>query len=51
MKWLDTGTNESLLQAQERQGLNVFCSEEIAYILGLIGKEQLEKLIDPMKKD
>jgi glucose-1-phosphate thymidylyltransferase len=46
--WLDTGTNESLLQAQnfvetiqERQGLRIACIEEISYRNGWISREQL----------
>ena len=49
--WLDAGTHESLLQSanfvqavQERQGLTIACPEEIAYRMGFIGREQLEKL-------
>ncbi len=49
--WLDTGTHESLLQAsqfiatiEQRQGLKVACVEEIAYRMGYIGAQQLEKL-------
>ena len=56
--WLDTGTHESLLQAanyietiQQRQGLMVACPEEIAYRMGLINKDQLFKLADPLKKN
>ncbi len=48
MAWLDTGTQESLLQAslyihtiEKRQGLKISCIEEIAYKRGLINKEQL----------
>jgi glucose-1-phosphate thymidylyltransferase len=55
--WLDTGTQESLMQAasfinalEERQGLKVCCVEEIAYRMGYIGAEQLEKLADPLLK-
>ncbi len=55
--WLDTGTNESLLQAcnfiqalQERQGLMVACLEEIAYSMGYIDREQLERQADAIKK-
>ena len=46
--WLDTGTMSSLLQAanfvetiQSRQGIVISAPEEIAYINGFIGKEQL----------
>lgn len=48
MAWLDTGTQESLLQAslyihtiEKRQGLKISCIEEIAYKKGLITREQL----------
>ncbi|MBC8394082.1 MAG: glucose-1-phosphate thymidylyltransferase RfbA [Deltaproteobacteria bacterium] len=57
--WLDTGTHEALQQAasyvqviQERQGLKIACIEEIAYRLGYINKEQVERLtFDMMKND
>ncbi|MFV0636294.1 glucose-1-phosphate thymidylyltransferase RfbA [Mitsuokella sp. WILCCON 0060] len=56
--WLDTGTHESLLQAasfvqtiQARQGLKIACLEEIAYRMGYIGKETVEKLAEPLKKN
>jgi glucose-1-phosphate thymidylyltransferase len=56
--WLDTGTQESLLQAssyvqaiQERQGLKVSCVEEIAYRLGYINREQLRNLATDMMKN
>lgn len=49
--WLDTGTQESLLQAsnyiytiEKRQGLKISCIEEIAYVKGYINKEQLLRL-------
>lgn len=49
--WLDTGTHNSLMQAgqfiqviEERQGLKIGCIEEIAYEMGFINEEQLEKL-------
>ena len=56
--WLDTGTHESLQQAasyvqavQERQGLKIACLEEIAYRLGYIDREQVERLAVAMKKN
>jgi glucose-1-phosphate thymidylyltransferase len=52
--WLDTGTQESLLEAgqfiaalENRQGLKVACPEEIAYRQGWIDENQLKKLITP----
>ena len=52
--WLDTGTQESLLEAgqfiaalENRQGLKVACPEEIAYRQGWIDESQLKKLITP----
>jgi len=54
--WLDTGTQESLLQAsnyiqtiEQRQGLKVSCIEEIAYTEGYINKQQLLQLAKPLK--
>jgi glucose-1-phosphate thymidylyltransferase len=48
MAWLDTGTNESLLQAsnfiatlEQRQGLKASCLEEIAFKRGFIDREKL----------
>ena len=55
--WLDTGTHESLLEAnnfvqaiQKRQGQYVACIEEIAYRMGFIDREQLLKLAEVYKK-
>ena len=55
--WLDTGTFNSLMQAsqfvqviEERQGLKIGAIEEVAYKMGYITKEQLEKLIEPLIK-
>ena len=55
--WLDTGTFQSLLQAQqfvqvieERQGLKIGCIEEIAYIKGFISKDQLKLIAKPLLK-
>jgi glucose-1-phosphate thymidylyltransferase len=56
--WLDTGTQESMIQAstfvqtvQERQGLMIACPEEIAYRKGLIDAEQVLRLAQPLKKN
>ena len=55
--WLDTGTFGSLMQAgsfvqaiEDRQGLKIGCIEEIAYHMGYIGAEQLERLAAPLEK-
>ncbi|MBN4061849.1 MAG: glucose-1-phosphate thymidylyltransferase [Flavobacteriales bacterium] len=55
--WLDTGTFESLMEAgqfveviEKRQGQKIGCIEECAYRMGYIGKEQLEKLAQPLLK-
>ena len=51
--WLDTGTPEALLQAanfvaaiEQRQGLKIGAVEEVAYRMGYIDGEQLERLAD-----
>lgn len=58
MAWLDAGTHESLLQAQvfvqaieERQGVMISCPEEIAYRMGFIKADQLERLGQEMKSN
>jgi glucose-1-phosphate thymidylyltransferase len=55
MAWLDTGTHESLLQAnnfiatvEQRQGLRVSCPEEIAWRMGYIDDAQLARLADEL---
>ena len=57
MAWLDTGTHDSLLDAglfihtiERRQGLKIACLEEIAYRLGYIQAEDLERLAQPVSK-
>ena len=54
--WLDTGTEEALLQAanfvatiQSRQGLRIACIEEVAYRKGYITAPQLEALAKPLQ--
>ncbi len=55
--WLDTGTFQSLMQAQqyvqvieERQGLKIGCIEEVAYHKGFISGEQLKEIAQPLLK-
>jgi glucose-1-phosphate thymidylyltransferase len=56
--WLDTGTQDSLLEAsnfiqtiEKRQGLKVACIEEIAFEKGYITKAQLIKLSEEYKNN
>ncbi|MDL2269854.1 glucose-1-phosphate thymidylyltransferase RfbA [Desulfosarcina sp. OttesenSCG-928-A07] len=56
--WLDTGTHTSLLDAsrfveilERRQGLKISCPEEIAWRLGYISDDQLERLGSMMEKN
>jgi len=55
--WLDTGTNDSLLDAanfiaaiEERQGLKIACLEEIAWQSGWIGPEEVQAEAESMGK-
>ena len=57
MAWLDTGTQDGLLEAsnfietvQKRQSLYIACLEEIAYLKGYINKEDLLRLAKPLEK-
>ncbi len=56
--WLDTGTCDSLLEAalfvqtlEKRQGLKMACPEEIAYRMGYIDAEDLDRLAKPLMKN
>lgn len=56
--WLDTGTHESLVDAtnfvktvETHQHRKIACLEEIAYINGWIGKEQLQAVYEIYKKN
>jgi len=56
--WLDTGTFDSLMEAGEfiaaverRQGLKIACIEEIAYLQGWIGKNDLLKRAAGLNKN
>lgn len=53
--WLDAGTHESLLQAaafiqtvEERQGMMISSPEEIAFRMGFIDREQLQRLLNEL---
>jgi glucose-1-phosphate thymidylyltransferase len=55
--WFDAGTHESLLQAgefvrtiQERQGFQIACPEEIAFMLGWIDRAMVEQAARPLAK-
>lgn len=55
--WLDTGTQDALLQAsnfiqaiEERQGLQVGCIEEIAWRMGYISTAQMLRMAEAMGK-
>lgn len=54
--WFDTGTFDSLLQAnqfvqvvEKRQGLKIGSPEEIAYRMGFIDREQVSRLAQPLR--
>ena len=58
MAWLDTSTQESMLQAanfieavESRQGLKIACVEEVAYRMGYIDAAQIERLAQPVVKN
>jgi glucose-1-phosphate thymidylyltransferase len=55
--WLDTGTHGSLIDAahyvritEDRQGLKICCPEEIAWHMGFIDDEGLERIAQPLRK-
>ncbi len=57
LAWLDTGTQDSLIEAavfiqtiEKRQGLKVACPEEIAYHLGYISADQMQRLAAKLGK-
>jgi len=56
--WLDTGTQDSLLEAsnfiqtiEKRQGLKIACIEEISFEKGYINKIQLKELAETFKNN
>ena len=56
--WLDTGTHESLVDAtnfvktvEQHQHRKIGCLEEIAYLNGWIGKEEVLKVYEELKKN
>ena len=55
--WLDTGTHDNLIEAsefvrtiQKRQGIQIACIEEIAYLNGFISHERLHQLGKQLEK-
>jgi glucose-1-phosphate thymidylyltransferase len=57
MAWLDTGTQEALLQAsnfiqaiEQRQGLKVACPEEVAFKMGFITADDVRRLAFAVKR-
>lgn len=56
--WLDTGTHESLLEAghfvetiEKRQGYKIACLEEIAFHNGWLGKDDLRRIGQSLRKN
>ena len=55
--WLDTGTFQSLMQAnqyvqviEDRQGRKIGCIEEAAYRMGYISSQKLLEIAEPLRK-
>jgi len=55
--WLDTGTFQSLIQAnqyvqviEDRQGRKIGCIEEAAYRMGYINEQELIEIAEPLRK-
>ena len=55
--WLDTGTFQSLMQAnqyvqviEDRQGRKIGCIEEAAYRMGYINSQKLLEIAEPLRK-
>lgn len=53
--WLDSGTHQSLLEAaafiatiEQRQGLKISCPEEIAFRMGFVDADGLQRTVDAM---